>query len=272
MADVANYCTVDAKLCQELMVKLNIINDKREIMNLSHTTLYDAIYFADSMKVRNIVITEPQKLNLTVPTSCTTFNGNEKYPKHLYSHQSKCLVRPKLSSCVNVMRPMEDIKIMEDAIYEGKTPETKYIDYYNNFIKEETQYPVSGLDFSSLYPSIIMTYNMSPEYIVYNREPECNGHTLHKIDFDYGDEKVVAYSIRHDTIDGVNLLLNKSKNKFGLYPTILKNLFDRRSNMKKNMKTNASLKERLELDKKQDSEEYKLVSFNTITLIQNKSL
>ena len=37
-----------------------------------------------------------------------------------------------------------------------------FIDY----LMEPTKRPVTGLDFASLYPSLIMTYNLSPEYMI----------------------------------------------------------------------------------------------------------
>ena len=72
IAEVANYCVVDAFRCQELIQKLNVINDNREVSILSYTSLYDSIYYADGMKVRNLVIARGQlrglkASNITIP-------------------------------------------------------------------------------------------------------------------------------------------------------------------------------------------------------------
>ena len=44
---------------------------------------------------------------------------------------------------------------------------SKYIEYLD---EHELQYPINGLDYSSLYPSLIMAYNLSPEYLILDNE------------------------------------------------------------------------------------------------------
>ncbi|CAI2187743.1 8129_t:CDS:2, partial [Funneliformis geosporum] len=55
----------------------------------------------------------------------------------------------------------------------------------------ETRRPVTGLDFASLYPSLIMTYNLSPDKIILIHEEvdiaEKNGNILHKIEFPFNN-------------------------------------------------------------------------------------
>ncbi|GBC13605.2 DNA polymerase family B-domain-containing protein [Rhizophagus irregularis DAOM 181602=DAOM 197198] len=65
----------------------------------------------------------------------------------------------------------------------------------------ETKRPVTGLDFTSLYPSLIMAYNLSPEKFIFNPEKAC---------------------IRHD---------NRSEKK-SLYPTVLEELSAMRLELK----------------------------------------
>lgn len=282
MADVAHYCTIDAKRCQELMQKVNIIGDKREVSDVSHTTLYDALYFADGMKVRNLVIAEGQKRGLLFSTRSKPFIGDGKYPGAYVFPPIKGPVKPKLTvrECKATLDdwkdiPESDIKSMEDILYMPKAPESgNMIDKFPSntkrlfleFIGEENRYPIAGLDFSSLYPSIVMTYNLTPDYMVFT-EKEANrltqeGHGLHKIEFMFNEDPQVAWSIRHDTFDGVQLLPNKKKNKFGLYPSILKKLFDKRDVMKSAMKKYSSRKEVLEKECKQGTAEYASVVFN----------
>ena len=295
MADVAHYCTIDAKRCQELLQKVNIIGDKREVSNVSHTTLYDALYYADGMKVRNLVIAEGQQRGILFSTRQKSYIGDGKYPGAYVFPPIKGPVKPKLTvrerkECLSEWKdiPEEDLKKMEDIIYENwdyitdKSENFEEVsrrlkennefreDYshtlFSNFIKEDNNYPISGLDFSSLYPSIIMTYNLSPEYMVFTEEDakdlEREGHETYKIEFMFNDEPKKAWSIRHDTFDGVKLLPGKSENKFGLYPHILKKLFDKRSVMKKDMNVLAKRKEILEKEEKQDTEEYGQICFN----------
>ncbi|CAG8677855.1 21067_t:CDS:2, partial [Gigaspora rosea] len=82
----------------------------------------------------------------------------------------------------------------------------------------ENKRPVTGLDFASLYPSIIMTYNLSPKKMVsilsevdkLHRENK----VLHSIKFKYNGKLVQAWTIQHE---------NKSDQK-GLFPKILATL------------------------------------------------
>ncbi|RIB01391.1 hypothetical protein C2G38_2296199 [Gigaspora rosea] len=101
--------------------------------------------------------------------------------------------------------------------------------------------PVTGLDFASLYPSIIMTYNFSPEKIILE-EKETNilqqkKIRLHKIEFLFNGRVLQAWSVLHE---------NKT-NKKGLYPLVLEKLLDKRNKMKSDLAILAKKKEHMEL-------------------------
>jgi DNA polymerase elongation subunit (family B) len=290
MADVAHYCTIDAKRCQELILKVNVISDKREVSNVSHTSLYDAIYYADGMKVRNLIICEAQKRGLLLSVKSKPYLGDSKYPGgHVYP-PIQGPVKPKLSIRERVKinlpgwcdLPEEDIVEMENTIYDNFKKDTIIKEYddlcegtnlksnakelFLSFLKEKNKYPISGLDFSSLYPSIIMAYNLSPEYMLFTEEDrvkaENDGHTLHSIEFLFDGKLIKAWSIRHDTSDGINIQTGKTTNKFGLYPYILKNLFDKRVHMKKGLKQYAKTKEIMEKENKHGTKEFAQICFN----------
>ena len=102
------------------------------------------------------------------------------------------------------------------------------------YLMEDTKRPVTGLDFASLYPSLIMTYNLSPEYMITKetsgslkkmtkiaKKAMKNGEDLHKIMFRYGDSQILAYSVRH-----------QNKN-FGVLHDLMKYLYDKRTILKK---------------------------------------
>ncbi|CAB5202215.1 unnamed protein product [Rhizophagus irregularis] len=101
----------------------------------------------------------------------------------------------------------------------------------------ENKRPVTGLDFRSLYPSIIMTYNLSPEKMVSTLseadELERENKVLHNIEFKYNGNPIRAWTIRHG---------NKSDQK-GLFPKILERLGRMRNEIKAQLKPIGKKKE-----------------------------
>jgi DNA polymerase elongation subunit (family B) len=131
-----------------------------------------------------------------------------------------------------------------------------YINKYVDYVKEKAKYginPVTALDYSSLYPSLIMAYNLSPEYLVTDVERKNNliekGFDLHEIDFvynfedSYGNKRsknIIGWTVRHD--EGIE----SGNTRFGLYPEILKELFRQRFEMKKYLSIYKKKKEHME--------------------------
>ena len=125
----------------------------------------------------------------------------------------------------------------------------KYIKYLSD---NNVQYPISGLDYSSLYPSLIMAYNLSPEYLIidkdYKEEIQQKGYNIHNIKFEYNYENylgeknskdILGWTVRHNEE-------NKENPMFGLYPTILRDLFKQRAEMKKELFIYKDKKEHIE--------------------------
>ena len=124
---------------------------------------------------------------------------------------------------------------------------------YIEYLKENPiKHAISALDYSSLYPSLIMTYNLSPEYLIvdkkYKEEIENKGYNIHNIKFEYnytdylGNEKskdIIAWTVRHNES-------NKENTMFGLYPSILRDLFKQRAEMKKELAIYKDKKEHIE--------------------------
>ena len=139
---------------------------------------------------------------------------------------------------------------------------SKYITYLQ---ENPIQYCVSGLDYSSLYPSLIMAYNLSPEYLIldkeYKEEIKEKGYNIHNIKFEYNYENylgeknskdIIGWTVRHDES-------NKDNPMFGLYPTILRDLFKQRAEMKKELTIYKDKKEYIEKYEKNyiDNPDYK---------------
>lgn len=124
------------------------------------------------------------------------------------------------------------------------------LEKYINYLKcNDMKYPVSGLDASSLYPSLIITYNLSPEYLVldkdYMLELKKKNYPIHEINFDYNYEDYQGNS-KTKTIIGWTVRHNCEKDNYGLYPRILMNLFKQRKEMKKELFIYKEKKEHIE--------------------------
>ena len=114
--------------------------------------------------------------------------------------------------------------------------------HFTDFWAEHTGRPIAGFDFSSLYPSIIRTYNFSPEKCIirdtikktkalarHMLEQDVN---LHPVSFTFCDIERRAYFIAHE-----NKFDEKAPDfNFGVYPYILDMLFNKRDRIKKQMK------------------------------------
>ncbi|RHZ63162.1 hypothetical protein Glove_332g60 [Diversispora epigaea] len=61
---------------------------------------------------------------------------------------------------------------------------------------------MTGLDFASLYSSLIMTYNLSPDKIILSREHTItvtrSGKKLHNIKFKFNGHDIIAWSVKHE--------------------------------------------------------------------------
>ena len=190
MKRVAEYCVVDAMSCQRLLLRRNVIREKREGACLSFISLDDAIFYAGGLRVCNILQTVAGRMGM----KCRNIGKQEKLG--------------------------------------GKYPGAWVFDPIKGIHRGR---PITGLDFSSLYPSIIIAYNMSIETFVATSEEAEEliraGRKLHHVKFNFGTRvdgtapAVEGWFIRHEN----------DPDKFGLYPKILKDMFDRRKEMKKQL-------------------------------------
>lgn len=255
MALVAKYCVVDSARCHDLTNIRNVLQDKREVANISYTSVYDAFYRADGMKVRNLVISRAQLRHLKISNIAPEGAAEGKYPGAWVFPPIKGLSVSKLSIAERIDKARggyepyaEWLNVTPDEILAFKTHiaehgpgphNTTMRPCFSDMLDEHMGRPITGLDYSSLYPSLMMAYNLSPEYMItdlaraksVNKITNADGsktHELYKIKFDFNNDVVRGWSVRHDN----HLDATKPEFKFGIFPTILKELFDARKQLK----------------------------------------
>lgn len=127
---IYEYCSYDADACRLLWAKRNILRQVIEISRLSYTPIRSGFVNANGVKVRNMVAAFANSKGYSVPMANTSDDVRVR-DNHL-------------------------LKIFEK--YPGA--------YVPEPHKGVSLTPVIALDFASLYPSIIMAHNLSPENVI----------------------------------------------------------------------------------------------------------
>ncbi|GFR88342.1 DNA polymerase [Elysia marginata] len=239
MRHVAHYCVNDAQRCQELLVKRNVVNDRREVAALSYVGLFDAIFYAGGHKVCNMLMAYASRRGFL----CSNINNREteggKYPGAWVFHPEKGLVPDPTEGGIAALEAARAeyiaVRRSSPSQHAAATKAVhKALDGYR------PGRPVTGLDFISLYPSIIMAYNLSPEKFVEDSAEACRlkaeGVDLHYTGFQYQGREICGWFVRHGNVAA----------EYGLYPAILIDLFNKRSLMKKKLAVQEGLKEHME--------------------------
>lgn len=311
---VADYCAYDSWLCHLLMKKQNVINDYRALANLTHTSIRDAIFRANSTKVQNIMardcyldkfamstrpinvvmtdikyegayVLRPIKGGVTSKHTLEERIQKAKITSNEYADDSFSrgtfreithteLTKADIEDKIDIFKAVvyEDnvdvvecnritaVNTVKKALrrYEEKTGK-RYskaeMSIFRDFLMESTGRPISGLDFSSLYPSIMMCNNMSPEMLFVKKYYPCQeeynevkkyiekNKKLRTIEFTYDGKKSKCITVCHErnSVKGC-----EDDPNVGIYVKILWRLFNQRKKMKFPMNLYDTLLEQLD--------------------------
>jgi DNA polymerase elongation subunit (family B) len=94
--------------------------------------------------------------------------------------------------------------------------------------------PTIVYDFVSLYPHLIITYNLSPDCLIINEadlaKVDLTRYSLLEVNFEYNNKTCKGWFVRY-----------KDENDMGLYPKVLKKIFAERAKVKKELADNNDL-------------------------------
>ena len=280
---VIHYCNVDAMKCQEILVTDGHLKDDISMGQKTFSSYYETVNKAGSFKVSNYVLNEgsKEKWSLTFKhkkgeSTENSFSGAYVVipKKGLYrDHKYEKIARMMGIDPINFRDHLDEIIEYEKQM---KCDEHTSLDEMATSDK-----PTCGLDFKSLYPSLIATYNISPDKYVRPEDVDYyrnKGYEVLEVNFGYGKKgakdkdrstktsHIIQHShpVRHEiktyTLElkeryGDEWILHVDKAKcdkwrkelnstpledwikygMGVYPIILRRLFDERNQIKKEM-------------------------------------
>jgi DNA polymerase elongation subunit (family B) len=246
MTEVVSYCNTDSVSVFRLDNKVNYIGDGRAVADLSRTTVYGSFYKAGAYRVGNMVghryyhsgyiyssnvtnnstsfkgafVVQPPRGFITAKQSLIELGIDNK---ELHEQISKtAAVADKVitmtSDHIEFIADEKEYKIIRPS----ELGEKEW-NIFTKFIQTKTDYPDGDIDYVSLYPSVIITYNISPEKMI-TKDSKLNGkESIIKQDVIFSDTDTRTIElVRH----------NSNIDEFGIIPLMLSDIFTDRIKIK----------------------------------------
>ncbi len=250
-ARVAKYCVMDCALCNYLMIKLETIANNIGMSNVCSVPLSYIFMRGQSIKIFSFVAKQCKEDNFLIPVLDKDWNCNICGIKNS-SYIDSC------TSC-NSSKP-------DDDGYEGAIVLTPKPGIY-------TEDPIVVLDYASLYPSSMISENISHDSIVLDpKYDNLPGYEYIDITFDIfegkGDKK-------KKTGEQTCRYAQFPNNQKGILPRILQKLLQQRKNTRKKIKevkitlNNDKVIQGLIIEKNEDT--IKLIDSTKSEIIINKN-
>ena len=191
-AIVATYCVMDCALVIKLMDKLKVLNNCIAMSNVCNVPLSYIFTRGQGIKSLSLVSKHCRKLNYIITKPIEKYNKND------------------------------DIVDEEKDKYEGALVIPPKVGIHYN--------PICVLDFSSLYPSSIICYNISHECLIFDEykiNVDLTKYKINSIEFDV-ETKGVKETVTCNYVEKLN-------GEKGILPVILMDLLNNRKRVKKLM-------------------------------------
>jgi len=117
LTEVVHYCYIDCFRLHELLTKVNVIQDKREVAKLSYTSLFDAFYRAGGVKVRNLIIANAVDQNLFYNNIKNDFDDEDQMSGKYIGG----FVAPPIKGLVNNTMTLKEFMKSKLDIYDNET-------------------------------------------------------------------------------------------------------------------------------------------------------
>lgn len=131
---------------------------------------------------------------------------------------------------------LKNVNILKPDFPNDKKDLEKFGKDFRKFVICTIKTALGALDFSSLYPSIIMAGNLSPDKLIENEKDainaKLNGFKLESYEISYGSVKEQYWFVHHDSITDEESI-KKGKSQFGFIPRWIQDIFKRRVEEKK---------------------------------------